>query len=229
MFLNTEKKNTTIWLAKVPKYLGEQILKAKKDSKVGTLTINRNDDGTATVQISLANQITKSGIPSEHIIDVKDKNPGMFLISEYDKNMSVQGFVNKECFIRPVMNNQYLEYKRKVNLMNKNMENEVKVIDTKDFKKTSKYSSIKEMDILARKRKEMLQNKKRERLEKDDVIEILFNAFEKHDLWTVKDLADFSGQPVAFIQEIVSEICVLNKKDHKNTYELKPEYKQYQY
>ena len=55
---------------------------------------------------------------------------------------------------------------------------------------------------------------------------MVFKAFEKYSSWTVKDLADFCGQPVAFIQEIVSDICVLNKKDLKNMYELRPEYRQ---
>lgn len=230
MIFNTEKKNTTIWLAKVPKYLGEQILKIKKDSKVGTLFINGNPNtGDTSVEITLAGHIIKSGIPTDHVIDVKNKSQGMYLVSNSLEQMEVQGVLNRECLIRPVMSAQYFDYKRKVNAMKNGTESEVKVIDTKDYKKTSKYVSIKEMDMLARKRKEMLQNKKRERLEKDDVIEMMFNAFEKHSLWTVKDLADFSGQPVAFIQEIVSEICVLNKKDHRNTYELKPEYKQYQY
>ncbi|KAI5173208.1 transcription initiation factor TFIIF subunit beta [Pancytospora epiphaga] len=79
--------------------------------------------------------------------------------------------------------------------------------------------------MMARNRKIMLQEKKRERLDSQDVYDMIFNAYEKRPLWTVKDLADFTGQPTAYIQELIADICVLNKKDHRHAYELKPEYK----
>ncbi|XP_077301486.1 general transcription factor IIF subunit 2-like [Arctopsyche grandis] len=128
----------------------------------------------------------------------------MYLISNDKKKMYIEGTVNKECFVQPVVNAEYLKFKRSL----KETENEkVKVLDYfAEVKRNGKYSSLREMEVLAKKRKQMLQEKKRERLEREDVLEILFNAFEKHDLWTVRDLADFSGQPVAYIQELVNEV-----------------------
>jgi len=228
MILNSEKKKLSIWLAKMPKYLGENILKLSSGSKVGSLIINRSTENEdASISITFSDALKKSKIPSKHVVDIKEKDNGMYLVKLGNEEMSIEGFVNKECYIRPVINSEYLEYKRNLKNTQLEAENQVKVIDYfSEVKRSSKYSSIREMEILARKRKEMLQNKKRERLAREDVLEIVFNAFEKHDLWTVRDLADFSGQPLAYIQEIISEICVLNKKDHKNSYELKPEYKQ---
>ncbi|ELA40949.1 uncharacterized protein VICG_02038 [Vittaforma corneae ATCC 50505] len=234
MRLNSEKKKLSVWLTKVPKYLGEQILKLRKGSVVGTLSVGRSSPAeTPALQIKLSNALLDTGIPTEHIIEIKDKGKCMYLASHCRDNaelneetMDVEGIINKECFIRPVLNSEYLQYKRRMKNAEESTEEKVKVIDYfAEVKRSAKYSTLKEMDILARKRKQMLQDKKRERLEKTDVMEIVFNAFEKHKRWTVRDLADFSGQPVAYIQEIVNEICVLNKKDHKNTYELKPEYK----
>lgn len=229
MKVDTEKKKLTVWLAKMPKYLGEKILKLQPGAKIGHLLINRaTNASSASINIKLADIFKSSLIPTEHIIDIKEKANGMYLINSSKESMAIEGIVNKECHIRPVINSEYLEYKRMLKARQEGNENQVRVIDYfSEIKRTSKYSSIREMELLARKRKEMLQNKKRERLEKEDVLEIVFNAFEKHEFWTVRDLADFSGQPVAYIQEIVSEICVLNKKDHKNSYELKPEYKQH--
>ncbi|ORD92990.1 T2FB [Enterospora canceri] len=93
------------------------------------------------------------------------------------------------------------------------------------LKRGEKYTGLKEMEAHARKKKRQLQEKKRERLDKSDAIDVLFKAFEKHGAWTVKDLADFTGQPVAYIQEIIGEIAVLDKKDYKNTYILKKQFK----
>lgn len=227
MHLNSKKKNLSIWLAKVPKYLGEQILKLNKGSSIGILQIDRISDST-TLQIKLSDIICNTGIPKEHTIEVRDKEKPMYLSSHSIKGnkeeMSIEGMINKECFIRPRMNKEYLNFKKMSN--KEETEEKVKILDHfEELKRTAKYGTLKEMEILAKKRKQMLQDKKRERLERNDVMEIVFNAFEKHERWTVRDLADFSGQPVAYIQELVNEICVLNKKDHKNTYELKPEYK----
>lgn len=230
MHLKTEKKNLSVWLARVPKYLGEKIMGLRRGSLIGTLGISRPTAGNSvTLQVKLANTLT--GIPLEHIIEMRERDNFMYLVnhdtsSENPTSMEVEGVVNKECFIRPVINAEYLEFKRKMKNREEVAEEKTKVVDYfSEVKRSAKYSTLKEMDLLARKRKQMLQGRKRERLEKGDIMEIVFNAFEKHERWTVRDLADFSGQPVAYIQEIVNEVCMLNKQDHKNTYELKPEYK----
>lgn len=228
MILNDDKRGLAVWLAKVPKYLGEKIMSLPKETVVGSLVISKDgSSGKPSVQIKLSEALRSSGIPSQHIVDIKDRESGMYIVNSSANGVSIAGSVNKECFIRPVINAEYLRYKRSIKASAEGTESKVKVLDYfAEVKRSAKYSSLREMEILARKRKAMLQSKKRERLDKDDIMEIVFKAFEKHDNWTVRDLADFSGQPVAYIQEIVSEICVLNKRDHKNSYELKPEYKQ---
>lgn len=225
MHLNSEKKKVTVWLAKMPKYLGEQIMKLGNGSYIGSLQVVPTQQGSSC-SIKFSDSILSSGIPREHNIEIKDRNNNMYLVSNDRNKMIIEGVINKECFINPVMNADYIRFKKTQKTQSTNHEEKVKVIDYfAEVKRNAKYSSLREMEMLAKKRKQMLQDKKRERLEREDVLEIIFNAFEKHDLWTVRDLADFSGQPVAYIQELVNEICVLNKKDHKNTYELKPEFK----
>ncbi len=96
-----------------------------------------------------------------------------------DEAMNIEGVVNKECFIKPVMNAKYLQYKKLIRNAVDNIEEKTKFIDYfEDIKKTAKFSRIKEIDLLAKKIKQFLQDKKRERLEKGDVMEIIFNAFE---------------------------------------------------
>ena len=225
MHLNSDKKKITVWLAKVPKYLGDRILALNGGSLIGSLQVIQTAQGSSCC-VKFSDTILSGGIPKEHNIEIKDRNTNMYLVSDDGKRMAIEGVINKECFINPVMNADYLRFKRAQKTQNNNVEEKVKVIDYfAEVKRNAKYSSLREMEILARRRKQMLQEKKRERLDREDVLEILFNAFEKHEFWTIRDLADFSGQPVAYIQELVNEICNLNKKDHKNTYELKPEFK----
>ncbi|KAI4292591.1 transcription initiation factor TFIIF subunit beta [Pancytospora philotis] len=224
MRLDTANKGHTMWIAKMPKYLAEKIMLAADELTVGTLSIDRGPSST-TFGIQLADCFGEMAIPIEHIIDVRDRKQSMYIVKDTPDGFTVEGNVNKECFIRPVTNQRYLEYKRAQRVAEENAES-VKVIDYfSEIRRGERYGSYREIDAQARKRKQMLQDKKRERLDKQDVYNMIFNAYERRELWTVKDLADYTGQPVAYIQELISDICVLNKKDHKNSYELKPEYK----
>lgn len=98
---------------------------------------------------------------------------------------------------------------------------------------------------------------KRARADKQQVLDMLFSAFEKHQYYNIKDLVDITKQPVVrlrhrqpkenktkhlielslppppfsqiYLKEILRDIGTYNVKGtHKNTWELKPEYRHYQ-
>lgn len=57
---------------------------------------------------------------------------------------------------------------------------------------------------------------------------MLFNAFEKHQYYNIKDLVKITNQPISYLKEILKEVCEYNMKNpHKNTWELKKEYRHY--
>ena len=69
---------------------------------------------------------------------------------------------------------------------------------------------------------------KNTRDDKDKVMGMLFAAFEKHQYYNLKDLVEITKQPVTYLKEILKELCNYNLKNpHKNTWELKPEYRHY--
>lgn len=96
---------------------------------------------------------------------------------------------------------------------------------------------------------------KRARADKQQVLDMLFSAFEKHQYYNIKDLVDITKQPVVrppgairptknkktllsvcffphlqiYLKEILQDIGIYNfKGTHKNTWELRPEYRHYQ-
>lgn len=226
MELNTDNKNVKIWLAKVPLFLAEKILGQDCETVVGELEITKaTSSNPATLSLKLAVDFCSDGFPSSFDVKITARENSMFVVKTGEDDADIEGMINNECYITPEINAEYLAYKRSVGFKSDAKKNDVQVIDyLKEGKKGEKFGSFRELEYLARKRKKMLLEKKRERLGKNEVMDLVFKAFEKYPSWTVKDLADFCGQPVAFIQEIVSDICVLNKKDVKNTYELRPEY-----
>jgi len=76
-----------------------------------------------------------------------------------------------------------------------------------------------------RKRKE---DGKRVRASREEVLEMLFSAFEKHQYYSLKDLIQLTEQPQVHLKNVLRDVCNYNLKNpHKNMYELKPEYRHY--
>jgi transcription initiation factor TFIIF subunit beta len=69
---------------------------------------------------------------------------------------------------------------------------------------------------------------KKSRTDKTAVMDMLFNAFEKHQFYNIKDLVNITNQPISYLKEILKEICEYSVKNpHKNTWHLKAEYRHY--
>jgi len=66
------------------------------------------------------------------------------------------------------------------------------------------------------------------RVEKQQLVELLFQAFEKHQFYKLVDLARITQQPPTYVKEVLSEIAQYNTgPTHRYTWELKPEYRHY--
>jgi len=67
---------------------------------------------------------------------------------------------------------------------------------------------------------------RRERLQKDELIDLIFHAFEKQNFYNLKELTQFTNQPQGYLKETLIELCIYHKHGpNKTKYELKPEYK----
>jgi transcription initiation factor TFIIF subunit beta len=57
-------------------------------------------------------------------------------------------------------------------------------------------------------------------------MDMLFAAFEQYPYWSLKGIAEHTKQPMQYLKEILSEICILNKRGpYTSMYQLKAEYK----
>ncbi|KCZ77212.1 hypothetical protein H311_01780 [Anncaliia algerae PRA109] len=217
MLIDTTKSENTFWLVKFPPFLAEKLGKIHNDAQIGEISISPEGE----ISFILSNIMISQGFPTDYSISTVTKSEKIYLL----KDGSIEGYSVKEIYINPVQNDIYYEF---ITNRNKNIykEAETKVINYKSEGKVSKgFGSLSDVEFIARNRKRLLQAKKRERLDKNEVIDMIFRAFEKHKQWSVRDLADFTGQPLAYIQELLPDICNVNKKDHKGFYELKPEFR----
>ncbi|XP_028584650.2 general transcription factor IIF subunit 2 [Podarcis muralis] len=244
------KQNTGMWLVKVPKYLSQQWNKASGRGEVGKLRIAKNQGRTEvsfTLNEDLANiddiggKPTSISAPREHPFLLQSVGGQMLTVftessleSQTDEKpeisssekLSLEGIVVQRAECRPAANENYMKLKR---LQIEESSKPVSWTMQLDKAVTTNYKPVANHQYNIDYEKKKKEDGKRARAEKQQVLDMLFSAFEKHQYYNIKDLVDITKQPVSYLKEILREIGIYNVKGtHKNTWELKPEYRHYQ-
>uniref|UniRef100_A0AAY4B9K8 General transcription factor IIF subunit 2 n=1 Tax=Denticeps clupeoides TaxID=299321 RepID=A0AAY4B9K8_9TELE len=246
--LTGAKQNTGVWLVKVPKYLSQQWAKSSGRGEVGKLRISKQQ-GKAEVSFTLNEELTTiDGIgekaalvraPREHpftMQTVGGQTLAVFTESSSGETwqlgtpvgykIALEGVVVQRAECRPAVSDNYMRLKRlqieessKPVRYSQQLEKPV----TTNYKPVANHANNLEYD------KKKKEEGKRARADKQQVLDMLFSAFEKHQYYNIKDLVDITKQPVIYLKEILRDIGTYNVKGtHKNTWELRPEYRHYQ-
>lgn len=221
----------------VPKYLSQQWAKAPGRGEVGKLRIAKNQGRTEvsfTLNEDLANIHDIGGKPAsvsaprEHpfvLQSVGGQTLTVFTESSSDK-LSLEGIVVQRAECRPAANENYMRLKR---LQIEESSKPVRLSQQLDKVVTTNYKPVANHQYNIEYERKKKEDGKRARADKQHVLDMLFSAFEKHQYYNLKDLVDITKQPVSYLKDILKEIGVQNVKGiHKNTWELKPEYRHYQ-
>ncbi|KAI5625962.1 general transcription factor IIF subunit 2 isoform 1, partial [Silurus asotus] len=147
-------------------------------------------------------------------------------VSSHKDKLALEGVVVQRAECRPAANENYMRLKRlqieessKPHRFSQQLEKAV----TTNYKPVANHAY--NLDYEKKKKEEG----KRARADRQQVLDMLFSAFEKHQFYNIKDLVDITKQPVIYLKEILRDIGIYNVKGtHKNTWELKPEYRHYQ-
>jgi transcription initiation factor TFIIF subunit beta len=55
-------------------------------------------------------------------------------------------------------------------------------------------------------------------------MDLIFKYFQQRDYWNIKDLNEYTRQPIVYLKEVLNEVCLYhNSGPNKGLYELKPE------
>jgi len=192
-----------VWLVKVPKYLKEVWSKADASGIVGTLRIPLSSSASKNVAFQLDENLgrmtNKLGVetPREHKMFMSDMHKTMSVFSETfpddeemteestgNEKIAFEGKITKRADCRPVENTNYMLMKRKAIEKACQPVRQVKQITSvqNSFKPVNDHAMNMEPE---RKRKE---DGKRVRASREEVLEMLFSAFEKHQYYSLKDL-----------------------------------------
>jgi len=246
-----------VWLVKVPKYLAEAWKSSDTPSGiVGTIRIPLASSANQSVRFELSEQLAARGvgsvdIPREHRMVMSDvaARQSMGLFSEtYPEDttttpdaanedataaavappvierIAFEGRVAKRADCRPIENRNYVQLKKAAFERASVPQRQVKQIKTL----ITTYKPVSEHAITAEPERKRKEEGKRVRAAKEDVLELLFGAFERHQYYSLKDLVHLTQQPVVHLKAILKDVCEYNVKNpHKNMYELKSEYRHY--
>jgi len=244
-----------VWLVKVPKYISDRWAKAGPDADVGKLKIRKVPGMRADVTITLSDAIcapitgiseaeslnlvrnssTSQSIPKEHkfkISNIAAQTLGVFSLTPGDKEhippipdrIQMEGKVVQRAECTPLQSKSYMNIKREA--ISKAREPVRKVLKIDKHVNTFKPVANHAMNIQYEKQKKKEGKKMRD--DKDKVTEILFALFEKHQFYNIKDLAQETKQPIAYLKQILNEFCNYNvKPPNRNMWELKPEFRHY--
>uniref|UniRef100_A0A669B3L3 General transcription factor IIF subunit 2 n=2 Tax=Oreochromis TaxID=8139 RepID=A0A669B3L3_ORENI len=239
--LTGAKQNTGVWLVKVPKYLSQQWAKATGRGEVGKLRIcKKGNQGKPEVSFTLNEELTViDGIedktvsaPREHpftMQSVGGQTLAVFTETSSDK-ITLEGVVVQRAECRPAVSESYMSYMNERGLLQiEESSKPARLSQQLDKAVTNNYKPVANHDYNREYERKKKEEGKRARADKQQVLDMLFSAFEKHQYYNIKDLVDITKQPVIYLKEILRDIGIYNVKGtHKNTWELRPEYRHYQ-
>jgi len=229
-----------IWLVKVPKYLQEQWKDPNRSkTEIGRLRLTSNPAGSKkgrnSIALTLNEQIaSENKLPREHKFITHDikQSLAVFSLPKVEEGqapplrntVALEGSVNQKFECQPVMDENYLAIRlasRKK--AEKPLRQAIAITHSvQAYKPKARHEHL----MTREKVKETVGKKSRE--DKDVVLNMLFEAFEKHQYYNIQDLTKITNQPMPYLKEILREVCTYNlQHPHKHTWELKPEYRHY--
>lgn len=229
--LDITNADRRVWLVKVPDYLSERLNELEEDGlDIGSVRIYKaTQDTPAKVMVKLAESGPCGDMPKDYSMAFSKCDQKMHLFSEdiAGRATRIEGRVDKEFYMKPVMNDEYRQVMSKRREAASRPKRTIQMVT--DIHEPTKLGLIKhhrEQDLIRAQKARIVPDERRERLPKKDVMDILFKAFERMPHWNFTGLVQLCQQPTVYLKEILGEIAVYNKRGpYKNLYELKPEYK----
>jgi len=215
--LNTKSSHRKVWLVKVPTFLADAWSKVGNNVELGSVRIREEKGAGKLPEMSI---VLKGDYPPNFPKDYDllyskpDTTMHVFYESPINAQVSAEGTVENKCDVKPHNTEEY----RKI----------IKGRHEKSLIRTRVTQTIDDLEVklvtgFNKKRK---VEDKRERMEKNDLLNLLFSKFEKNSYYDMKTLAESTKQPVVYLKSLLDEICIYNKRGpHKGCFELKAQYK----
>lgn len=220
----------SLWLVKIPKYIAKHFEESTSEMQVAALKIKHGKSLELTLELG-GSIDSSANIPMKHKLkSTKLTRQTLEIFSqiksatdEVSDKLFLEGEIKNtlECF--PLIDDAYM--KMKVEDFKKAAEPQKKTLSI--AKPVNNYKPLSDCALFKNNHIEKRGVRKIQG-EKDTILECLFEAFDKHQYYTMKDLKAITNQNEKHLKTILDEYCNFNRRPpHKNTYELKTEFRYY--
>ncbi|KAI9354933.1 transcription initiation factor IIF, beta subunit-domain-containing protein [Pilaira anomala] len=236
--LKLDDVDTKVWLVKVPSFLAKKWKDIDEDNlNLGTVRIYNRlvkpPPGRSSAISLILPEEPGSTIPREYNISIlPGEVQNKFVFSE-DQNggKAISGTVHHECAATPTEFRSYRNIMRKRVLDAGTPQRSVQVLGQNNQPvfvpgASSSMPNTSFSDFVTTKKRKV-DKEKATRMPRNELMDLLFAAFDKFPYWSFKGIVEHTNQPNQYLKEVLAEICILNKRGpYAGNYQLKPEYKQ---
>ena len=234
-FVDISAANRRVWLVKVPDFFAEKLEEVEneyegQDMYIGSVkAIPSKNGGPPQLQIQLDEDGPMSqDIPLQYTLSSVKPSQKIYLMvnsAETDEVLAIQGKVEQECHMMPVLDDErYRSVLKNRNLQANRPKRTVQLVQDYDSQFGIQHVSERSLQSLNMS-KHIEPDLRRERLPQGEVMNMIFTLFERFERLTFNEIVSHTNQPPAFIKELLSEVAIYNKRGpYKNYYELLPQY-----
>ncbi|KAI5066414.1 hypothetical protein GOP47_0019038 [Adiantum capillus-veneris] len=231
--LDLSRADKAVWLLKVPLRVAQswqQQTDAGNPLAKLILTLDPTKSEEPEFSLELAASET-AGIPKDYLLSVnKDLVPTHVFSENPQGKLSVEGKVERKFDMKPntLVSDEYRKLCRERTDKSKLKTRTLQVLEN-DHGGYMRPQPVMIGPTYAAKRKPTVAKapeSKRIRIERGELEVMVFKLFEQQPYWTLKQLVNETQQPEAFLKEVMSELCIYNKRGpNQGKYELKPEFR----
>lgn len=180
--------------------MAERLADLEEDGlDLGSVRIHRaTGSSPVKVMIELSPTGPCGDMPKDYSMVFTKCEQKMHLFAEdiAGRAMMIEGKVDKEFYMKPVLNEEYRQVMQKRNEEASRPKRSIQVVDdVQGIHRVGLLRPVNEMELLRAQKARTIPDEKRERLPKKEVTDMLFRAFERIPHWNFKGLVEHTQQP----------------------------------
>ncbi|KAF9184442.1 hypothetical protein BGZ51_003337 [Haplosporangium sp. Z 767] len=252
--LDLAKAGTQAWLVKIPKFLADRWSTVNKEGvDLGKVRIfnqtNPNDPNAAPFQLILPTDERTVDLPKTYTLKMNPNQvTNTFVFTEptgphpkpphapgypTGKATSILATIKHECAATPLPGSkEYREIMRERNIeaakkggRSVQILGESNIADPAGGRGSMFLPGVGIRNGFIQKKVKVQTDQKTTRMPRNELMDMLFAAFEQYPYWSFKGLVEYVKQPHSYLKEVLSEICIFIKKGpYTAKYQLKPEF-----
>ncbi|KAG0053274.1 hypothetical protein BGZ83_001374 [Gryganskiella cystojenkinii] len=251
--LDLTKAGTQAWLVKIPNFLAERWSTVNKEGvdlgKVRIFEQPNPDPNAPLYQLILPSDPLTADLPKTYTLKMNPQQvTNTFVFTEptgphpkpphqpgypTGKATSIMATVKHECAVTPEVGSaEYREIMKSRNIVaakkggrSVQILGEDNLADPAGGRGGMFLPGVGIRNGFIQKKVKVQMDQKTTRMPRNELMDLLFAAFEKYPYWSRKGLVEYAKQPQSYLAEVLNEICDFIKKGpYTAKYQLKPEF-----